>query len=113
MIATIKRGLLISSMFLATTTIAVADQIDGTWCSPSGDSMTIEGARIVTPSGNVVTGRYNRHHVDYEVPQGETDTGNRVSADQLNDEQIRVIVIGEDPAANAPSEIWTKCQVTS
>jgi hypothetical protein len=113
MIAIIKRGLLISSMFLATTTIAVADQIDGTWCSPSGDSMTIEGARIVTPGGNVVTGRYNRHHVDYEVPQGETDAGNRVSADQLNDEQIRVIVMGKDPAANAPSEIWTKCQVTS
>ncbi len=113
MIVSIKRGLLISSMFLATTTIAVADQIDGTWCSPSGDSMTIEGARIVTPGGNVVTGTYNRHHVDYEVPPGEAEAGNRVSADQLNDEQIRVIVIGKDPAANAPSEVWTKCQVTS
>ncbi|MEO9874587.1 MAG: hypothetical protein ABJM26_13770 [Anderseniella sp.] len=110
---TIKRGLLILFMLLATTTIAVADQIDGTWCSPSGASMTVEGTRIVTPGGNVVTGRYNRHHVDYEVPEGETDAGGRVSADQLNDEQIRVIVMGKDPAANAPSEIWTKCQVTS
>lgn len=113
MIVSIERWLLISIMVLATTTIAVADQIDGTWCSPSGDSMTIEGSRVVTPGGRVVTGRYNRHHVDYEVPEGETDAGSRVSADQLNDEEIRVIVIAKDPSANEPSEIWTKCQVTS
>ena len=113
MIVTIKRCLLISFMLLATTTNAVADQIDGTWCSPSGDSMTIEGSRIVTPGGHVVTGRYNRHHVDYEVPEGEAAAGSRVSADQLNGEEIRVIVIAKDPSASAPSEIWTKCQVTS
>ena len=100
-------------MLLATTTTAAADQIDGTWCSPSGESMTIEGSRIVTPGGRVITGRYTRHHVDYEVPEGEANAGNRISADQLNDEEIRVIVIGKDTSANEPHEIWTKCQVTS
>jgi hypothetical protein len=113
MIANVQRCLLIAFVLLATTTIAAADQIDGTWCSPSGGSMTIEGSRIVTPGGHVVTGRYNRHHVDYEVPEGETNAGNRVSADQLNDEEIRVNIIGKNPSANDPSKIWTKCQVTS
>ena len=73
----------------------------------------IVGSQIVTPGGQAVTGRYNRHHVDYEIPQGEADAGSHFSADQLNDEEIRVIVLGKDPAANKPSEIWTRCQVTS
>ena len=113
MFANVERCVLIAVVLLATTTIAVADQIDGTWCSPSGDSMTIEGSRIVTPGGHVATGRYNRHHVDYEVPEGETNAGHRVNADQLNDEEIRVVVIGKEPSANDPGKIWTKCQVTS
>lgn len=108
-----QRLVLAAVIVAATTTLAVADQIDGTWCSPSGTSMTIEGPQIVTPGGKAITGRYNRHHVDYEVPEGEADAGSRVSADQLNDDEIRVIVLGKDPAANKPSEIWTKCQVTS
>jgi hypothetical protein len=113
MIANVRQCFMGALVLLATTTTAAADQIDGTWCSPSGASMTIEGSRIVTPGGRVITGRYNRHHVDYEVPEGEADAGNRLSADQLNDEEIRVIVIGKDPSANESSEIWTKCQVTS
>ncbi len=75
--------------------------------------MTIEGSQIVTPGGKAITGRYNRHHVDYEVPEGEANAGSLFSADQLNDDEIRVIVLGKDPSANKPSEIWTKCQVTS
>jgi len=113
MFANVERLVLIAVVLVATTTIAAADQIDGTWCSPAGNSMTIEGSRVVTPGGQVITGRYNRHHVDYEVPKGETNAGSRVSAEQLNDDEIRVIVLGEDPSANQPSEIWTKCQVTS
>jgi len=105
--------MVIATALAATTGNAVADQIDGTWCSPSGSSMMIEGSQIMTPGGQAVTGRYNRHHVDYEVPQGEANAGSRFSADQLNDEEIRVIVLGKDPAANKPSEIWTRCQVTS
>jgi hypothetical protein len=113
MIANFERLVLVGVLLVATTTFAAADQIDGSWCSPSGSSMTIEGSQIVTPGGQSITGRYNRHHVDYEVPQGETNAGSRVSADQLNDEEIRVIVLGKDPAANQPSEIWTRCQVIS
>ena len=113
MITTATRSLLAAFALFATTTIAFADQIDGTWCSPSGQSITIQGPRIVTPGGNVVKGRYNRHHADFELPEGEANSGSRMNADQLNDEQIRVIVIGEEPSANQPSGIWTRCQVIS
>lgn len=113
MIARVERLVLIGAVLLATTTLATADQIDGTWCSPAGRSMTIEGSRIVTPGGQSVTGRYNRHHVDYEIPDGEPGAGSRVNADQLNDDEIRVIVPGGDPSASQAGEIWTKCQVTS
>jgi len=113
MIAKVERLVLIAVVLLATTTLAAADQIDGTWCSPSGSSMTIEGSRIVTPGGQSVTGRYNRHHVDYQVPEGEPGAGSRASADQLNDDEIRVVMPGGDQSASQPGEIWTKCQVTS
>lgn len=113
MLLNVERLVLIAVVLVATITSAAADQIDGTWCSPAGTSMTIEGSQIVTPGGKAITGRYNRHHVDYEVPEGEANAGSLFSADQLNDDEIRVIVLGKDPSANKPSEIWTKCQVTS
>ena len=86
---------------------ALADQIDGKWCSPEGERIEIAFSDVTTPAGNSVTANYDRHHIDYVIPEGETQEGKIFSADQLNYQQIRVTVIG----ANNQSlpEIWTKC----
>lgn len=92
---------------------AKADQIDGTWCSPAGQTMTIKGANVQTPGGRSLTGRYSRHNFDYEIPQGEPHAGGRVFAEQLNDQEIRVTLIKPVQTEPGAHETWTRCDVVS
>ena len=92
---------------------AIADQIDGTWCSPAGQSMTIDGANVRTPSGKNIVGRYSRHRFDYEIPDGEPNAGGRIFAEQLNDQEIRVTVIKQVQTEPGAHDTWTRCDVVS
>lgn len=100
-------------MLAASTIGAAADQIDGTWCSPSGQTLSIDGTKVVTPGGNSVVARYDRHHIDYLIPEGEQGAGDRFSADQMNDEQIRVTVLNRAQSKTGAPEIWTPCKPIS
>ena len=93
--------------------IAHADQIDGTWCSPTGESITIEGPQAVIPSGNMIDGNYDRHHFDYVIPEGDVDAGAKVMADQIDDNTIRVAHSDRVQENTGASEIWIRCNVTS
>ena len=108
-----QKTFLAALVLLLSSGPALADRIDGTWCSPEGDAMTIEGSRVVTPGGNEVHGNYNRHHVDYAVPDGEPNAGGRINADQIDDERIRVTVIRLVQLEPPAHEIWTRCEVIS
>lgn len=100
-------------MLAASTFGAAADQIDGTWCSPSGQILSINGTKVVTPGGNTVVARYDRHHIDYLIPVGEQGAGDRFLADQMNDEQIRVRIMNEAQSKSGTPEIWTPCKPIS
>lgn len=97
---------------MLSTNAALADQINGIWCSPNGKSVSIDGPNVTTSSGNAVDANYNRHHIDYEIPSGELDAGSRFRADQLNDNQIQVVIVAAGGAAGEP-EIWTPCRPVS
>lgn len=101
------------AMLAASTISAMADQIDGTWCSPSGQTLSIDGTNVVTPGGNSVVAQYDRHHIVYQIPDGEKGAGNRFAADQLNDEQIRVTISNESVPETGTPEIWTPCKQIS
>ena len=98
---------------VAAGTPALADKIDGTWCSPVGETMQIQGTRIVTPGGAVVVGRYDRHKVDYEIPAGERYAGGRIYAEQLNNQRIRVTVIKKVQLEPGQHDDWTRCDPIS
>lgn len=98
---------------LATTTPVFADQIDGTWCSLSGKSMTINGSEVTTPAGNTLTGQYTRHAFAYEIPEGEPEAGGRVWANQLNDHNISVTVTKTAERKDGVTENWTRCETVS
>lgn len=108
-----KRSVLAMVLLIGSTANALADKIDGTWCSPSGKSISIEGVRVTTPSGRTVIARYNRHHIDYEIPEGEPNAGDLFTADQLNEQQVRVSVVGEGKSDTDAPEIWTPCKQIS
>ncbi len=94
------------AVLLMTTGPAVADRIDGDWCYKDGRHMTIDGAKIKTPGGTMMTGDYDRHGFRYVAPEGEPGAGAVISMVQLDDETINVIV-GKAPAV----QVWNRCKL--
>jgi hypothetical protein len=86
---------------------AVAVQIDGNWCSRDGRNVTIDGDKIRTPGGTVMTGEYERHSFRYVVPKNETNVGMVIVMVQVNDEIINVIE-GKDTTLH----VWNCCKLT-
>jgi hypothetical protein len=108
-----KLGILTAVVLFTSTQAALADRIDGTWCSPDGKSVSVDGPNVVTSRGNAIFANYNRHHIDYIIPAGEPDEGSQFRADQLNDNQIRVVLIGAGGEPKGEVEIWTPCKPVS
>ncbi|MEA2885925.1 MAG: hypothetical protein QOD11_285 [Bradyrhizobium sp.] len=102
----IHRNLILAAvLLLAAPTAALADAIDGNWCSADGQHMTINGDDITTPGGKQIKGNYDRHAFDYVVPAGEAGSGETVNI-VLRSEYLAVSRQG---AANAPLKEWRRC----
>ncbi|MGI9405325.1 MAG: hypothetical protein ACR2O4_03045 [Hyphomicrobiaceae bacterium] len=92
---------------------AHADAIDGTWCSPSGDQVTIDGPNVITPGGNRIKGDYTRHTMNFQIPAGEDGAGRKLFMEQLHENALRVTTIAEVQAKPGPHEEWRRCQTIS
>jgi hypothetical protein len=99
------RGCVLVGCVLAFSTPALADAIDGNWCSPPPDNrrVTILGPTILTPGGQRAEGAYDRHHFSYKVPAGEIGAGGAVNMVLINDYAVRVLAEG-----NA-EQVWRRC----
>jgi hypothetical protein len=95
----------------ATTVPALADRIDGDWCSGDGKHLKIDGPRIMIPSGAEISGQYDRHHFHYAGPAGDPEAGQSIDMQVLSDEEmwLQRTMDGE----TKPVETWRRCQVTS
>src|SRR5258708_3461798 len=97
--------ILATALLFAAPTTALADAIDGDWCSADGKHMTINGDDIPTPGGARIKGNYDRHAFDYVVPAGEAGSG----------ETVNILLRGEYLAvsrhwpADGPSKEWRRC----
>jgi len=105
--ALLKRILIAGALCLATSP-ALADAIDGDWCSTTGPAQfSIAGPIIVTPAGTRTTGDYRRHTFSYVVPEGDPGAGQTIAMRQLNEEEILVSVDGGEAV------LWRRCEVVS
>lgn len=87
---------------------ALADAIDGDWCSTTEvKQFHIEGSKIVTPAGTHTTGNYSRHAFSYIVPAGDPGAGKEIAMQLLNEEEVRVFVENEEP------KVWRRCELIS
>lgn len=102
---------LLAGLFLCTclgAAPAMADQIVGQWCPPGGGrSMNVQNYDDVRFNGAQVKANVDRHHVDFTIPAGEPDAGQTFTADQLNDDEIRVTIGTSEPV------IWNPCKPVS
>ena len=104
----VARAFLLSGGLLFLASPALADAIDGDWCSTTEVShFTIAGPKIVTPAGTQTTGDYRRHTFTYTVPAGDPGAGQTIDMRQLNEEEILVAVDGGTPV------LWRRCEVIS
>ncbi len=97
---------MISGLLVLGASPAVADVIDGDWCSaPEAKHMSIAGSNITTPAGTRTTGNYSRHRFSYVVPEGDPGAGDQIDMLLLNEEEVQVTVGGGAP------EIWRRCDL--
>jgi hypothetical protein len=83
---------------------AWADAIDGHWCIADGRRMSIDGPKIVIPSGKAITGDYERHGFRYTVPAGDPGAGTDISMILVNEDLVQL-----RRAAAATPELWRRC----
>ncbi len=85
---------------------AIADRIDGKWCSPDGKHVEIQGPQITTPAGAKMAGQYGRHSFSYTAPSAEPESGSTIYMVLLNEETMEVRA--GNPVAKAI--VWKRCQ---
>jgi len=83
--------------------IAVADSIDGNWCSTDGRHFEIAGAQIVTWGGTRLMGDYDRHGFRYVVPPAERGAGAKIDMRLMGEHAVQVMTDGALP------QTWTRC----
>ncbi len=96
-----------AAMLLATP--ALADSIDGNWCSADGQHILIKGKNAVTPSGVHLEGEYNRHFFSYVAPPAEPDAGAKILMRLAGETRVYVSVDGK---GGEPQE-WRRCEEVS
>ncbi len=95
----------------AAPSLALADAIDGEWCSAKGESLMIRGPSIRLPSGAEIQGLYRRHEFAYQPPAGEAHAGETAYLEMLGEEDMLFRWI-KDGQASEP-EAWKRCNPTS
>lgn len=96
--------LIVIGTALLVVTAARADAIDGSWCY-KGSHLAIEGPEILIPSGNQITGDYDRHGFIYTIPPGDKEAGISIFMGILDDETMELRVGAEQ----ANPEMWRRC----
>ena len=87
---------------------ARADAIDGDWCK-EGRQFSIGGPQIMTTTGTVTRGSYDRHAFFYTDQDGGFADGAEVHMRLLNEETVRLFIGTPD----SEGEIWQRCDFTS
>jgi hypothetical protein len=88
---------------------ALADAIDGAWCSPEGKHLNIKGRSITTPGGATLEGDYSRHAFSYVAPASEPGGGDTIYMRIVND--TTMLVRQGTPVAQPIT--WKRCETIS
>ncbi len=98
-------------IIFAASPSALADRIDGDWCSASGKHLTIKGPEITTPYGVTMQGQYGRHEFVYIAPEGDPDAKTQIYLQLLSEEEMNFYRITNNQPGEP--ELWRRCEVNS
>jgi hypothetical protein len=101
----------IAAALAALSATALADAIDGTWCSEKGGHVVIAGPKITLSGKTTIDGQYARHEFLYTVPAGEDHAGDQIYMRLRSEDDMMSYTLKdkqtEDPVA------WKRCVETS
>lgn len=91
-------------------TAALADAIDGTWCSADAH-VDIEGPKITLSTKSTIAGQYSRHQFLYTVPEGEEHAGDKIYMQLMGEDEMTSYTVKDSKAVD-PLD-WKRCAATS
>lgn len=83
---------------------ALADSIDGKWCSEDGRRIEINGSAGIWGRSLSISGDYFRYTYLFQMPSGEPEAGQKVEMRFRRSDQSIVVRIGE-----GEGKVWRKC----
>ncbi len=96
----------IAALTLMAPGMALADAIDGDWCSPDNKlRVSIQGPDVVTPGGAHIQGDYTRHAFSYVVPAKEPGAGKKAEMVLMGEYAMQFKAGPVVPT----DQIWKRC----
>ncbi len=92
---------------------AAAKGLDGTWCSPNGQHITVDGLDVITPGGQQTTGAYSKENFHFKLPENEWNAGSVIWMELKSESTVRVSTVSKIQNGPPPHGLWKKCDITS
>ena len=92
---------------------ALAHGFDGRWCSPDGDRIIVNGASVITPEGNMVSGENRGRAYMFILPEGEFGAGTEMWLELEDNGNLRVSRLQDSTLGPPPHDEWTRCDPVS
>ncbi len=92
---------------------AHADGLDGMWCSPDGQRITVDGLDVITPGGQRTTGVDGKYDFSYPVPANERNAGAVIWMTLVDENTARVSTVSKEQRGPPPHGLWQRCAYTS
>ena len=83
--------------------------LDGSWCSPGSETITLRGLDVVTPDGLETKGRYTKHAFRFTDPR----SGKEYWLEPKGENALRVSIVSEGLKEPPPHDRWQRCVTTS
>lgn len=92
---------------------AVAEGLDGHWCSPDGQRITVDGPNVITPGGQKTIGAYSNENFYFKLPEKEWHAGSVIWMELKSESTVRVSTVSKNQNGPPPHGLWKKCDITS
>lgn len=105
------RNLFLFFVFAITAGLANAETIDGSWCASDGRSFTINGPKVLAPTGDNLVGEYDRHVFRYIGQLGSVEEAHDIRMFLWSEGELHLQRIVD--GVEQPAETWRRCKRAS
>ena len=92
--------------------VAMAANIDGSWCADDGRRISVDGVGVVTPGGQSATGRHTARAFTFVLPAGEWQAGAEIWMEPKGTDAVRVSSLRAGHQGPPPHDLWRRCRIT-